>query len=397
MNLRGFFSAFLITLIVIASNTNAASIMFDKKEITLYENELYNFNSVNANAEVTVDDNVNYIKKNKSFSIFKNKVNVKETRNVYLGGQTVGIAFYTEGIFVTDTVPVEDASSKYQMPANDAGIRKGDYLIEANGIKLNDVSNLDAIIKASSGNKINLVVKRNNELFETQIQPVKSIKDNEYRVGLWMRDSAAGLGTITYIDTNNNFMALGHAICDSDTGGILSVRDGRIVECDITGVKKGSNGSAGELKGTFGINAKQLGEIQQNTKFGIKGTIYNNESKQLISVGSRDLIRDGDAVIYSDFENGKIKKYSIEILHINEQTYPSEKGMVIKITDKELINKTGGIVQGLSGSPIVQDGKLIGAVTHVMINDPTKGYGIFIENMLDNLQNVSEQQIKIAS
>lgn len=323
----------------------------------------------------------NYIAVNNDVNVIK----VDNEKSVYLGGQTIGIAFYTKGIYVTDTVSVETTDSQYKNPANDAGIKKGDYILEANGVKLNEISNFDAVLKASNGEKISLKIKRNDSLFTTDILPVKS-KDGQYKLGIWMRDSAAGLGTITYIDPDSNkFAALGHAVCDSETGDILSISDGRIVECNVTGVKKGSKGNAGELKGSFGINARQLGKITKNTKFGLIGTMYSFEQCKLIKVGEKEDVNEGEAYIYSDFENGEIKKYAIKILHVNNQTYPIEKNIIIQIVDKNLIEKTGGIVQGLSGSPIVQNGKLIGAVTHVMINDPTKGYGIFIENMFEDI------------
>ena len=311
----------------------------------------------------------------------KNSIN--EEKYVYLGGQTVGIAFYTDGLYITDTIAVESLNGEFINTAENAGLKRGDYIITANNIKMNDVSNLDAVLKASLGNKIKLEVKRENNKFITEITPIKNKEDNHYCLGLWLRDSVAGLGTITYIDPeDNSFGALGHSICDADTGKILSLSDGRIVECNVTGVKKGVKGEAGELKGSFGINARQLGEIEYNTKFGLIGKIYSTNNIELIKVCPREGASKGDAYIYSDFEDGQIKKYSIKILHINYQA--AEKGLIIQITDRALIEKTGGIVQGLSGSPIVQNGRLVGAVTHVMLNDPTKGYGIFVDNMFEN-------------
>lgn len=357
----------LIGALAIISQTSVAERLFDKRECELYKNEI-NF-SLTANAEADASDNKH--------------IKVKDDKYVYLGGQTVGVAFYTDGLFVTDTIAVENERSKYINTANDAGIKKGDYILTANGVELNDISNFDAVLKSSEGSNIKLKIRRENKIFDTEITPVKSKADGEYRLGLWLRDSAAGLGTVTYIDPDDNsFGALGHSICDSETGKTLKLKTGRIVECNITGIKKGSSGTAGELKGSFGTKAKQIGEITENSKFGLKGKMYSLNGMKLVKLGSKNSIEEGDAYIFSDFENGEIKKYSIKILHINDQTYPSEKSMIIQITDENLIEKTGGIVQGLSGSPIVQNDRLIGAVTHVMINDATKGYGIFIENMM---------------
>ncbi|MBE7091602.1 MAG: SpoIVB peptidase [Clostridiales bacterium] len=381
----------LMCLIVLFSQTPLAIKVYDNRNLSLYKNEV--------SASVFKDYSTNIANDTMSVKVLgitiKN-INIKEDKKVYLGGQTVGVAMYTNGLLVTDVIAIEDENGNFITPGKDAGIKKGDYLIKANNIKLDDVSNIDAILNNSKGEKIKLSILRGNTTFETEINPVKSKKDGLFHLGLWMRDSAAGLGTITYIDPETNrYMALGHSICDSDTGQILSVRSGRVVECIITGVKKGEKGKAGELKGTFGINAKQLGTVEDNTKFGILGNNAYLKKGELVTLGSQKSVETGKAYIYSDFENGEIKKYEIEIIHKNEQTYPSEKSMVIKITDKNLIEKTGGIVQGLSGSPIVQNGRLIGAVTHVMINDSTRGYGIFIENMIQISQENS--QVKKAS
>lgn len=372
-----FFSAITMGFVLLFSQMPIATQLYTNRDISLYENEL----TQQAFADYS------YSKNNKIpvkiLGITVKNINVKEDKKVYLGGQTVGIAMYTEGLLVTDIISVENENSVFLAPAQDAGIKKGDYILTANGIKLDDVSNIDAVLRGSNGEKIRLSVLRDDTVFETEITPVKSKKDGAYRLGMWMRDSAAGLGTITYVDPDDNtFMALGHSICDSDTGKMLSLKTGRVVECIVTGVKKGEKGTAGELKGSFGVNARQLGNLKNNTKFGLVGVATNLNKGELVYLGSKEAIKEGKAFIYSDFETGQLKQYEIEIVHKNEQTYPSEKSMVIKVTDENLIEKTGGIVQGLSGSPIVQDGKLIGAVTHVMINDSTRGYGIFIENMI---------------
>ncbi len=319
-------------------------------------------------------------------------VNLSENQNktVYLGGKTVGIAIYTDGLYVNDIVTIENEQGKNVSPATKAGIKKGDYIVKANGIKLNDISNIDAIVKNSKGSKVRLSIKRNGNVIETDVEPVRAKTDGQYRLGIKMRDSAAGLGTVTFIDPlNKSYAALGHSINDNDTGEMLNIRDGRIVECVVTGVKKAERHKAGELKGTFGVNAIQYGSIKNNSKFGLNGLFYETDVFEEIQLGSKYDVEEGEAFIYSDFEGNGIKKYSIEIVKVNNQTYPSEKGMVIRVTDKNLIDKTGGIVQGMSGSPIVQKDKLVGAVTHVLIDDPTRGYGIFIEYMMLNQQNIN--------
>ena len=375
-------------LILLISQTAFAKNLYNTKDIALYENEIYT---------QTFNDNIEIINEKipvKVLGVTVKNINVQKDKKVYIGGQTIGIAMYLKGLLITDIVSFENESGKIITPAIEGKINKGDYLLTANGIELNDISNLDAILKSSKGEKIKLQILRNDKEFSTEITPVKSKKDGQYRLGLMLKDSAAGLGTTTFIDPDNNtFMALGHAVCDNDTGQVLLIREGRVVDCIVTGINKGEKGKAGELKGTFGVNARQLGVIDGNTTFGIYGTNSYLNKSELVYVGSKDSIQEGKAYIYSDFETGEVKKYEIEILHINNQTYPSEKSMVIKITDKNLIDKTGGIVQGLSGSPIVQNDRLIGAVTHVMLNDSTRGYGIFIENMI----NVSQNNVKNAA
>ena len=305
-----------------------------------------------------------------------------QEQQVYLGGQVVGIALYTDGLFVSDTVPVKNSEGKYVSPASEAGIRKGDYITFANGIKLDDASNLDAVLKNSGGNKIKIKLRRNGKEIETSITPVKSEKG--YMLGLWMRDSAAGLGTVTFVDAETKkAYALGHGICDEQTGAVLELGKGRFVECTVTGVTKGKKGQAGELRGVFGINAQSIGKIEGNLKTGLVGTMPEPLSERKIPISSD--IKVGEAEIYSDFDGKQLKKYTVEITAVNPQN--KEKGIVIKITDPELLEKTGGIVQGMSGSPIVQNGKLVGAITHVMLNDSTRGYGIFIGNMLETAQS----------
>ena len=385
--MKKFFVSVLMILILFGSQTTFATELYNTKNVTLYENEVMASNIIDINE---INNNKIPVK---VLGVTVKNINVQKDKKVYLGGQTIGIAMYLKGLLVTDIVAVENENGKLITPAIDSKINKGDYLLSANGIELNDISNLDSILKSSKGEKIKLKVLRENNEFITEITPVKS-NDGKYRLGLMLRDSVAGLGTTTYIDPDTNaFMALGHAVCDNDTGQGLIIRDGRVVECIVTGVNKGEKGKAGELKGTFGVNARRLGIIKQNTNFGIVGECSYLNKGELVYLGSKDNIQEGKAYICSDFENGEIKQYEIEILHINNQTHPSEKSMVIKVTDKTLIEKTGGIVQGLSGSPIVQNGRLIGAVTHVMLNDSTRGYGIFIENMIEiaqtNIQKVA--------
>lgn len=391
MKLKKFFTAVCAAVAIAVSQTAPVAALFEKNEVTLYESEIFQQQGVSVAADAqwevyhTGGSVVEVPVKFLGFTVGTKKVTVKEDRQVWLGGQAVGVAMYTKGLFVTDTVAVQNTEGKFLTPAANAGIRKGDYILSANGVNLDDVSTIDAVLKACGGEEVTLKVQRDATSFEVSVMPVKSIEDQQYRLGLWMRDSAAGLGTVTYVDTkDNSYMALGHAICDGDSGKILSVGNGRIVDCTISSVQKGSKGNAGELKGSFGVGAQVLGTIEENTLFGLKGTADENFQKgELVNLGSKELVHEGEAEIYSTVDSGGVKKYKIEIVHVNNQTHPQEKSMVIHVTDPELLDKTGGIVQGMSGSPIVQDGKLIGAVTHVMLSDSSRGYGIFIDWMMD--------------
>ena len=391
MKLKNFFTAVCAAVAIAVSQTAPVAALFEKNDITIYESELFQKQGISVAADAqweNYDTGGSVIEVPVKFlgiTVGTKKITVKEDRQVWLGGQAVGVAMYTNGLFVTDTVAVENAEGKFITPAANAGIRKGDYIVSANGIKLDDVSTMDAVLKACNGEKITLGVQRDGTNFEVMITPVKSIEDQKYRLGLWMLDSAAGLGTVTYVDTrDNHYMALGHAICDGDSGKVLAVGNGRIVDCTISSVQKGTKGNAGELKGSFGVGAQVLGTIEENTQFGLKGTVDETFQKgELVKLGSKELVHEGAAEIYSTVDGTGVKKYQIEIVHVNDQTHPQEKSMVIKVTDPVLLEKTGGIVQGMSGSPIVQDGKLIGAVTHVMLSDSARGYGIFIDWMIN--------------
>jgi stage IV sporulation protein B len=230
---------------------------------------------------------------------------------------------------------------------------------------------------------VHLKVARDEEVFETDITPMIS-NDGYYRIGIWVRDSTAGIGTLTFYNPeDNSFAALGHAITDCDTGTVLTVSCGDLVGCEILSVKKGEHGTPGELSGQF--ENKNLGKILKNNDFGIYGKIKNSNVLQAkpMRVATRFQIKQGPATILCDVDGNGVKSYDIEITKVSTSSKVDNKGIVLKITDNDLLSKTGGIVQGMSGSPIIQNDMIVGAVTHVFVNDPTRGYGIFIENMLN--------------
>jgi stage IV sporulation protein B len=231
-------------------------------------------------------------------------------------------------------------------------------------------------------------VKRGNEQQEIEITPVFDVLSQKYKLGLWVRNSASGVGTLTYIKQSDfRFGAVGHPIVDSSLGENFNVESGNIYKCRLLGIKKGEKNSPGEIKSTINLSDDAIGVADTNCKYGVYGNILNKgmiDANRTATLGGRLSVKLGEAKIYCNLDNEGVKAYDIKIIKANKQNSADDKSMIIKVTDKELLEKTGGIVQGMSGSPIIQDGKIIGAVTHVLVNDPTKGYGIFIENMLEH-------------
>ena len=297
-------------------------------------------------------------------------------------GEAVGVKMFTDGLLVVYVSDVVDKSGKHYSPAKMAGLKETDRILSVDGIELGTNEELSDYINYVK-RPVLLEVARDEEIFKTQITPIIS-NDGYYRIGIWVRDSTAGIGTLTFYNPKDNtFAALGHAICDADTGVILKVSEGDLVGCDILSVKRGEHGVPGELSGQF--KNKNFGKILKNNEFGIFGEIKNSElysNEKVMLAANRFQIKQGPAHILCDIDGNGVKKYDIEITDVSKDSKVNNKGLIIKITDKVLLEKTGGIVQGMSGSPIIQNDMIVGAVTHVFINDPTRGYGIFIENML---------------
>ncbi|MCC5909927.1 MAG: SpoIVB peptidase [Clostridiaceae bacterium] len=316
------------------------------------------------------------------------RVNVVPELQVMPGGQSIGVKLNTDGVLVVGTTQIIDQEGKHHDLAQEAGIRIGDSLISINNIKVNDAVHVGEIIKDSYGEKLQLVLKRDSKKYTTSISPIQSIEDNKYRVGLWVRDKTAGVGTMTfYHPETKKFGALGHAITDVDTGSLLSIKDGEVVRSRVISVQQGKRGKPGEIRGIFYDTNDPIGKLEKNTNFGVYGELLDDLENQIINtplpVAYQHEIKEGPAHILTTVESNKMERYNIEILKVNNQSKANSKSMVIKVTDEKLLEKTGGIVQGMSGSPIIQDGKIIGAVTHVLINNPTQGYGIFIEWMIE--------------
>ncbi|MBQ0098587.1 MAG: SpoIVB peptidase [Oscillospiraceae bacterium] len=298
-----------------------------------------------------------------------------ENKTVILGGEPFGLKLFTNGCVVINVDSDENS------PASKADIEKNDVIVSANGQEITSNSQLEKVIKNSNGEDIELSLLRNNETITATISP--KLDDNkEYVAGMWVRDSTAGIGTFTYFDEETmSFGALGHGICDKDTGMLMPLKDGEIFRAQISGCNKGVKGTAGGLNGYFEDEA--IGIINQNNAFGIYGKYSTALGDEKIEVADDSEITKGEASIFATISDEGVKEYSVEIESVN-LCDKSGQNMVLHITDEELLEKTGGIIQGMSGSPIVQNGKLIGAVTHVFVNSPQKGYGISISNMLSN-------------
>ena len=298
----------------------------------------------------------------------------------------IGVSLFTNGVIVAGNSDISCQDGKKVNPAMQAGLFDGDIITKVNGQQLLNARQLGQLVEESKDKPIKLSVLRNNKSVEVNITPAYDVYEKKYRLGLWLRDSTAGIGTITYADNENKkYAALGHAITDPDTGTILPVGTGEIVECTINDIVKGKKGIPGELKGSFRLNSPAYGSISANTEFGLYGDTYSDIINELypqgVQVASRNSVKEGKATILTTVDGQGIQEYEINIIKANKQDVRASKSMIIEVTDQRLLEKTGGIVQGMSGSPILQNGKLIGAVTHVLISDPQKGYALYIDWM----------------
>ncbi|KPU44901.1 SpoIVB peptidase precursor [Oxobacter pfennigii] len=314
-------------------------------------------------------------------------INVIPQVSVIPGGQSVGVKLNTKGVMVVGTSKVESAEGIELSPCTDSGIRIGDTILKINNHLVKDGDHVSKLINSCEGKILKFTIIRKEKELEINVKPVKSKEDNRYKIGAWIRDSTAGVGTLTfYCPHNDTFGALGHPITDVDTGVIMTVDSGKIVPSKIISIQPGMRGRPGELRGLFLDDEEDLGTIEKNTSSGIYGKTFknpvNNIYSQPIPVGLQNQIKEGPAKILTTINGTSIEEYDIVIEKLTPQSKPNPKSMIIKVVDEELLQKTGGIVQGMSGSPIIQDGRLVGAVTHVFINRPDMGYGIYIEWML---------------
>ena len=312
------------------------------------------------------------------------KVHTVEKQEVLVSGSPVGIYMETKGVLVIDSGEITDREGIRRTPAEHI-IQSGDYICEIDGKVLTGKRQLMQLVRENQGEPMELQVIRHQETIKLEMTPVET-EDGSYKLGIWVRDNIQGIGTLTYVESNGTFGALGHGISDADTGERLEISDGDLYRADILSIRKGTAGTPGELRGVINYREEnRIGTICGNSQYGIRGQLEPgkySESMKKIPTGLKQEIQTGKAEIRCDIGDG-IREYQCEILEIDSNARDTNKCFVLRITDDDLLSRTGGIVQGMSGSPVLQNGKLIGAITHVFVNDPTKGYGIFIENMME--------------
>lgn len=348
--------------------------------------EALNLTGGSGQATLTSKAMGNYSVDVRLFGIFPLKtVDVKVVDPMALApsGEPIGIYVETNGLLVLATTSVEGKDGLVYEPASNI-VKSGDYILKINKKPVKTIKEFNAAIQNTDGKKTVVRLRRNGTETDVSLKAILA-KDGTYKMGMWVREDTQGIGTMTYITKNGGFGALGHGITDADTGTLMNLSGGELYHTEILDIIKGEKGAPGELEGYINMIADNcIGLIEKNTGLGIFGTLSEGEDlvkgKEFLPVGFKQEIKKGKAFIYSNIE-GKTEQYAINIEEI-KMSSTDNRGMVIRVTDEKLLSLTGGIVQGMSGSPIVQDGKLIGAVTHVLVDDPTRGYGAFIENML---------------
>ena len=325
------------------------------------------------------------------FPLKRVEVEIQAEKRLIPGGGAIGVAMRTEGVMVVGVSDLSDAPS----PAALCGLRPGDVLRKVNGVSIASADQLAELVAGSNGQTLNIEYARDGVAMTTTMTPRLDAATGTARMGAWVRDSTAGVGTLSFYDPETGvYAALGHAITDGDTGKVLPVGRGQILRAEVVAVQKGQKGTPGELKGSFLRDPQTLGDIRQNGPLGIYGRMDSAPVSSLypdgLPIGLRSGVHTGPATILSTVNGTGVQAFSVEITRVNAQNAPAPKSMVLRVTDQRLLDTTGGIVQGMSGSPIIQDGRIIGAVTHVFVSDPTQGYGLYIDWMLQKETEIAE-------
>ena len=369
-------SIIMMSLILLLSSVTFARDYCESNNVFASSN-FYSLNSKSSNDE----------KFKKRYGVaLVNSEQEKKDIELYAGGNSVGVRVSTDGVLAVGYSDLTTGEGEVESPAQNGGIQIGDRLISVNGNKIKNSKDLSKKINESKSENVEILIERNGEEITKNINLSKNA-DGDYKIGLWVRDSTAGVGTLSFYDKESGkYGAIGHPITDSETEKILSIKNGDLLNSSIISIKKGVKGNPGELRGIFSSDKKPIGNVTGNTQCGIFGSMNTENLKNInnktYKVGWRDEIQPGPAQIITTIDEEGPKLYDIEIVKLAKQDSISTKSMVIKITDERLLEKTGGVVQGMSGSPIIQNDKIIGAVTHVLVNKPEVGYGIYIEWML---------------
>lgn len=379
-----------LLLIVLAytcniSNIPSSVILLEGETLSL--NTLFGVKTVQASSN-TAESNNNKVNIELSFlggfTLKQIDVNVLPETKVVPVGKVIGLKLYTNGVLIVGMTEIDG-----EKPYEYTGLKEGDTILEINNTEIDSIEKLKEVVNKSNGEELELKYLRDGTISVSNIKPVQTNTD-EYKLGLWVRDAATGVGTITYYEPESGkFAALGHGIVDVDTDKLIDIESGEVVTSSIVAIKKGEQGIPGEIKGTI-MNQTSIGEVTKNTDFGIYGNLTNTaslniNSQKAIDVALRSEIKTGNAKVLCTLENGVTKEYDIEIKKIYANNNSDNKSMLIKVTDEDLLNQTGGIIRGLSGAPIIQNGKFCGAVTHVLVSDPTMGYAVFGDLMIKEM------------
>lgn len=399
---RFFLILFLLIILIYVTNITSipdSIILFQNEELNLgtiigvhLDEESPNYQVVQTSSSL---QNVNAVEKKKVTVSLFNLINVKEIEvntipntTVIPLGNLIGLKLYTSGVLVIGMTEIEG-----KKPYENSGIEEGDMIVEVNNREVTCTAELISSVNDAKGEDLNIKYIRDGVEYVANIEPIKTEK-NEYKLGLWVRDGAAGIGTMTYYEPQTQkFAALGHGIIDIDTEDLINISSGELVTSRIASIVKGEEGSPGEIKGSIS-NGYTIGNINSNTGFGIYGNVtdtsrLNINSNNEYEVANRDEIKTGKATILLNLENEVRKEYEIEITKIYRNNNTNNKSMLIKVTDEKLLELTGGIIQGMSGAPIIQNGKFVGAVTHVLVNDPSTGYAVFGDLMIKQSREVN--------
>lgn len=404
------FGLFLIILLLIIY-VYTLYFQFIPDNIVMFEGETLSFkNFFGLNTSLIDDDEVVQVSSNNNDKILdsgKKTINISFLNNVFVKkvnvdvlprtkvipvGNIAGIKLYTSGVIVVGMTEIEGIDNKKYKPYENSGIEEGDTIISINKNRINSVDDLVKNVNLAKGELVEVQYLHNEKTLECFIQPVKTLKQ-EYKLGLWVRDSAAGVGTVSFYEpTTRLFGALGHGIVDIDTEQLIDISSGEFVTTRILNIVKGEKGKPGRIQGTVD-NQSNIGIVSKNTRFGIFGKVDNVSSLNIdnskeMDVAFRKEVHTGNAKIMCSLENGKVEEYDIQIEKVFKDNNYDNKSMSIKVVDERLINKTGGIIQGMSGSPIIQDGKFVGAVTHVLVQNPKQGYGVFADMMIKQMREV---------